>query len=207
MSTILFRSVSDKELRNFRILKWNSSNNRADSATKTSWQVKTLYHKFNFIDFLKMKMFLFGLDEDLYRCLIDAPGVLTDELFVSAIIAKRIVMDEKRLLQRLNILQRLTNRREWNTNLYYSLNQRFGYEILEVRQATRKADKFSGYVKNSSAVGSKSSNRIFIPEPELVEWSETVKIDFLNFLTVGDLSSGTPGGNLFTLTRAKSSKR
>lgn len=207
MLTILSESTLGRKIKNFRIHRWNSSNSLPDSATKTFWQVRTLTRKHTFIEFLKMKMFFSSLSLLEYRCLLDAPGVLTDDLFVEAIIAREQIQDQKLLLQRLNMLQALEGRQEWNLNLYYTLSGVNGYQIQECRQAIRKATKFSGYVRNSSSVGSKSSSKIFRQEPETVEWIDTVKIDYLQFLTVGEFSSGMPGGHFFTLMRAKSPKR
>lgn len=202
MLTILSESVQGKPLRSFRVLRWSSSNNLADSATKTFWQVRTKQKKFNFIEFLKMKMFFEGLPKiNEYACLMDAPGVLNDRLFVDAIIASTLVSDKQLLLQRLNILQRSLGRRPWNTNLYYQLRGVVDYQMQECRQAIRQATKFSGYVRNASAVGTKSSKRSYIPEPGTFEWTEHERIDYLQFLTVGELTLGTPGEIFFTLTK------
>lgn len=199
MLTILAESVQGKKLRNFRFHRWNSSNNSPDTATKTFWQVRTLQKKFSFIEFLKMKLFFDDLPLVEYACLIDAPGVLADELFVATIVAKRIVQDQEILLQRLNIIQKIEGRRPWNKNLYFTLSGVVSFEMQECRQAIRKANKYSGYVRNSSAVGSKSSKSIHIPEPETPEWNQTKRIDYLQFLTVGELTQGTPGEIFFTL--------
>jgi len=202
MLTILSESVQGKPLRNFRVLRWSSSNNLADSATKTFWQVQTLQKKFNFIEFLKMKLFFEGLPEiSEYACLMDAPGVLSDRLFIDAIIASGIIDDKELLMNRLNILQRSLGRRPWSKNLYYQLRGVVNYNLKEIRQAIRPATKFSGYVRNASSVGTKSSKRSYIPEPGTFEWTEHERIDYLQFLTVGELTLGTPGEIFFTLTK------
>jgi len=206
MLTILAESTQGKKLRNFRSLRWNSSNNSPDTATKTFWQVRTLQKKFNFIEFMKMKMFFGVLNPVEYACLIDAPGVLSDDLFVATLVAKNIVEDKKILVQRLNFIQRLENRRPWNTNLYFTLSGVVAFEMQECRQAIRPANKYSGYVRNSSAVGSKSSKSIHTPEPETFEWNQTKRIDYLQFLTVGELTQGTPGEIFFTLTKDQKSE-
>lgn len=146
-------------------------------------------------------MFFESLSLVEYRCLMDAPGVLTDDLFIETIIASRIVTDKNLLVNRLNMLQTMMNRRPWNTNLYYTLSGVVSFQMQECRQAIRKANKYSGYVRNSSAVGSKNSKEIFRPEPETFEWNDTKRIDFLQFLTVGELTQGTPGEIFFTLTK------
>lgn len=201
MLTILEESVQGKRLRSFRTLRWNSSNNLPDTATKTFWQVRTMQRKFNFIEYMKMKMFFEELSGIEYRCAIDAPGFLGDELFISAIIAKRIVQDQELLLRRLNIVQRFLGRKLWNTNLYFTWKGVVSFEMQECRQAIRQADKYSGYVRNSSAVGSKSSKTKISLEPETFEWNNTEKIDYLQFLTVGEFPLGTPGEIFFTLTK------
>jgi len=207
MLTILEESEFGGTLRKFRTIRWNSSNILPNTATKTFWQVDTLQRKFNFIEYMKMKMLLSNLSLLEYRCFVDAPGVLTDNLFMDAVLAFRMDLDKDLLMQRLNILQNLMGRREWNTNLFYTLSGVIKYRIQECRKAIRPADKYSGYVRNSSSVGSKHFSNITIPIPETFEWNQYEQIDFLRFLTVGELTSGSPGGNLFTLTRTKSPKR
>jgi len=206
MLTILVKSVHGKNLRNFRTFKWNSSNQLPDTATKTFWQVRTLMHQFKFIEVMKMKQYFGELPLTEMKCLYDAPGYLTDQLFVELLLAKQKNIPEDILLQRLNFLQKLTGRRIWSKNLYFSQLGNLNYELHEFRQAIRKANKYSGYVRNSSAVGSKRSNRISIPEPEIVEWSLTEELDFFHFLTVGEFSSGTSGKYLFTLTKDQKSE-
>lgn len=153
-----------------------------------------------------MKMFFGNLDSVQYACLIDAPGVLSDDLWVATIVAKTLIEDREILMQRLNFIQKLESRRLWNTNLYHTLTGVVNFDMQECRQAIRKANKYSGYVRNSSAVGSKSSKSIHIPEPETFEWNQTKRIDYLQFLTVGELTQGTPGEIFFTLTKDQKSE-
>lgn len=202
MLTILSESVQGKPLRNFRVLRWSSSNNLADSATKTFWQVRTMQKKFNFIEFLKMKLFFEGhLSMTEYACLMDAPGVLNDRLFVDTIIASRMTENREQLINRLAMLQKSLGRRPWSENLYYQIRGVVSFQMQECRQAIRQATKFSGYVRNASSVGTKSSKRSYIPEPGTFEWTEHERIDYLQFLTVGELTQGTPGEIFFTLTK------
>lgn len=207
MITILFESEQGKKLKSFRTLTWNSSNNLPETATKTFWRIDTNVRKFNFIEYLKMEHFFFGLNLELQRSLFDAPGVLSDDLFVELLIAKQQVENQELLLQRLNILRKLQGKKEWNLNLLFTLRGNLSFRMWEVRSAIRTATKFSGYVRNSSAVGSKSPKSLIIPEPETLEWNNVVKIDFLSFLTVGEFTSGPSGDIFLTLTRTKSSKR
>jgi len=206
MVTILSRSVRGKELRGFRTFQWNSSNNLPETATKTFWQVRSNIHKFNFIEVMKMDFFFRGMSLEETRCLFDAPGVLSDDLFVELLIAKQSEIPMEILVQRLTILQSLQNTTPWSKNLLFTLLGNLRCEIEERRQAIRPATKFSGYVRNSSSVGTKNSKSPNIV-PEIVEWTKPVKIDYLRFLTVGEFTSGSPGDNFFILTRTKSPKR
>lgn len=207
MLTILSESTQGGILKNFREHRWMSSNNLPDTATKTFWIIRTPQRKFTFIEYMKLKFFFDFPSEVEWRCMVDAPGFLSDNLFISAIIAKRQVEDKELLLHRLNILQKLIGRKIWNENQFFTLNGVMKFSIEEIRKSIRPADKYSGYVRNSSSVGSKSSNKIFVPEPETPEWIDTKEIDFLEFLTVGEFTSGiAPGSIFFTLMKDQKSE-
>lgn len=207
MLTILSESHQGKALKNFREHHWSSSNNLPDTATKTFWMIRTPQRKHTFIEYMKLKFFFDMASEIEWRCMIDAPGFLSDNLFISAIIAKRQVEDRKILLHRLNILQRILGKQIWDENQYFTLNGVMRFHIEEIRKSIRPADKYSGYVRNSSAVGSKSSNKVFVPEAETPEWIDTEEINFLEFLTVGEFTSGiAPGSIFFTLTKDQKSE-
>jgi hypothetical protein len=150
---------------------------------------------FKFIHFLKMKHFFHPLDVNLQRFLFDAPGVLQDSLFMSLLRAKCLGIEENVLLQRLNFVNRLTNRKEWSKNLMYQLEGVFSYEVEEVRTSIRKVKKYSGYVRNSSAVGSKRGFGTTKPEPGIFEWKPFIEeYDFFDFLSVGRFSTGLLSG-------------
>lgn len=199
MITILEKSVSAKPLRSFRTLTWNSTNNLSDTATKTFWQVRTPFRKFTFIEYMKMRMFFDGLPIFLQRCLFDAPGTLNDKLFVQLLIANNQVSDKEILVQRLNILQKLIGKLVWDTNTYFAISGNAQYRIEEIRQAIRQSNKYTGYVRNSSSVGSKRMTQRTNLTPETFEWTKSEEIDFLRFLTVGEFASGTPGSQYLIL--------
>lgn len=202
MLTILYHSVSDKKLKSFRTITWNSSNNLSDSLTKTYWKIDTNFGKFKFIEHLKMKSLIENLSIGERRCLYDAPGVLTDNLYCDAFRAWQTDVPKKVLWQRLNILQSLLDKQQWSPNLYYAQKGLLRYKLEEIRSSIRKVNKFSGYVRNSSQVGSKRTSNKFIPEPESFEWTTNVEIDFYLFLSVGEFDSGIPGSTI-TLMRTK----
>lgn len=199
MKTILGQSISELKLKSFRTLTWKSSNNLSDSPTKTFWEVKTNFRKFNFIQYLKLKLLVEGLSEFELRCLLDAPGVLQDNLYCDALRAWQTDVPKKILWRRISWIQNLLDLEPYSPNLYYTLNGTITYRILELRSPIRKADKYSGYVKNSSQVGSKKASAIHVPEPERFEWAPSVEIDFYLFLTVGEFDTGVPGSTIILM--------
>lgn len=118
--------------------------------------------------------------------MLDAPGVLRDDLFIDALRAWKTDVPKKILWQRLATLQRLLLRPQWEPNLYYTYNGSIAYEMVEARSPIRKSKKFSGYVRNSSSVGSKKRSASFDLEPENFEWTDIVVYDFYSYLTVGE---------------------
>jgi len=196
MLTILGHSVSDKKLKNFRTFTWKSSNNLSDSKTETFWEIKSNFHKFKFIEYLKLKALSKELSLLEMRLLFDAPGVLTDNLYFDALRAWKTDVPKKVLWQRLAFIQRMLDLKEYSPNLYYTYEGTLRYEISELRSSIRKVVKYSGYVRNSSQVGSKRSSNIFKPEPERFEWNTNVEIDYFLFLTVGEFDSGVPGSTI-----------
>lgn len=193
MLTELVKSVSEVKLKAFRTLTWGSANNLPNTLTKTFWEVKTNFRKHTYIEYLQLKALMNEISYTEYRCLLDAPGVLKDDLFIDALRAWKTDVPKKILWQRLAALQRLLLRAQWSSNLYYTYNGCVSYELVELRTSIRKVKKYSGYVRNSSAVGSKRRATSSAQEPEMFEWTDIVEIDYYQFLTVGEFDTGLPG--------------
>lgn len=196
MLTELCKSVHGKGLGSFRSFTWNSSNNLPDSRTKTFWEIRSNVSKSVFIRYLQMKHLVEGLNLVELRCLFDAPGILGDNLYLDALRAWRTEIPRKTLWLRLTWLQNLVEVTPFSENLFYTHKGNIRYQLSELRTPIRKVDKYSGYVRNSSQVGSKRSSKIFIPEPEIFEWTQAVEIDYYLFLTVGEFDSGIPGSTV-----------
>lgn len=199
MLTILEQSHHGKRLKNFRTHQWKSSNNLPNDSSETFWSIKTMERKFTIIKYLQLKVLLGEADIVEMQCCYDAPGVLKDDLFIDALRAWKTDVPKKFLWQRLQSLQRLLQLPEWSENLYYTLDKSVNYELQLARRTIRKVKKYSGYVRNSSAVGSKRFSKAFIPDVESFEWITNVNIDFYSFLTVGEFNSGLSGVVDFTL--------
>jgi len=207
MLTILEQSGSERKVRNFRTLKWKSSNNIPNTLSETFWMVRTTQRKYTFIEYLKLKVLTGRASLIETRLCYDAPGVLGDDLFIEALRAWKTDVPKSILWQRLQALQRLLQRPVWSENLYYTYGNCFSYEIEEVRTSIRKVKKYSGYVRNASSIGSKRQSNPYRPEPESFEWNTNAEVDYYQFLTVGEFDSGAPGDVIFTLMRTESPKR
>lgn len=199
MLTILEQSVSDNRLRSFRTHKWKSSNNLMNTSTETFWSVRTQFRKHRFIQYVKLKVLMGRASLFEQRLCYDAPGVLKDNLFIEALRAWRTDVPRSILWQRLQWLQELEARPIWSENLYHTYDNCVCYEIEEIRISIRKVKKYSGYVRNSSSVGSKRFSVTTRPEPESFEWNTNEELDYYQFLTVGEFSSGQPGTVIVTL--------
>jgi tRNA U34 5-carboxymethylaminomethyl modifying enzyme MnmG/GidA len=114
-----------------------------------------------------------------------------DNLYLSLIRAKMTDVPGNILLRRLAKLQELLRQQPWSLNLYYTYKNCVTYELKEVRRSIRKGEKYSGYVRNSSSVGSKKNSRTQSPIPETFEWDSYEELDYFEFLSVGSFSSGT----------------
>lgn len=195
-STILEQIGSTRKLDNFRNLSWRSSNNPSDSRSETFWTIKTNFRKHKFIQYLEMKYLMMEMSLPELRCLFDAPGVLNDDLYFGALRAWKTEIPKEILWKRLAQLQRITSRPEWSPQIFGSYDGSVKYEISEMRNPVRKFIKYSGYVRNSSQVGSKRKSSFSIVDPESFEWTPSVEIDFFLFLTVGEFDTGIPGSTI-----------
>lgn len=197
--TILAQSAKGNGKRFKKKFRLGSSNNRADHLSKTFWSLQTNVKRFTLLRYLKMKALL-GLCTDIeYRVLLDWPRVLEDVLFIDALRARNEGIPLETLFQRIAWVQKLDDMTCWSINLYYTLDKVVSYSIEEVRMTIRPVKKFSGYVRNSSSVGTKSRKSIYVPEPESFEWKEDVKRDYYAFFSVGEWNSGASGSFDLTL--------
>jgi hypothetical protein len=186
---LLFKSRFGKEIKFLKHThKWGSSSNPLTNPGKTFWIVNSNFRKHHFLQYLKMK-YLFGSLNDIeMRCLFDAPGVLKDDLFVSARRAQLSGTDNKTLGNRLCSISLMLNKPRIDLYLY----KQWGfceYQLLEFSKPIRKPKKYSGYVRSPSSVGSKRRINSDL-DPGIFEWSPVVQIDYYHALTVGDLILG-----------------
>jgi hypothetical protein len=168
---------------------WLSSSNSQQTNGKTFWNVDSRMKKFRFIQFLKMKAIFEGLNLVEQRCLYDGPGVLNDELFISALKAKISGTSLNTLDIRLYLISQKLEKPRYDNQLFLTWKGISAYCIKEFDKAIRPPKKFSGYIKSPSAAGSKRMS-LSHPDPEILDWSSIEEIDYYTALTVGDLYLG-----------------
>lgn len=197
-----------KSLRSFRIRRWESSDQLPNNLTKTFWQLQTNVSYQKFLECKKLELFLKGLPLEELQCLFDAPGVLDDELFTSLLRAKNdlrlnLMKEEHEiqllLLRRLRVLQLILGLPLWSQNLLYTYKGNLKYELQLVRVAIRKVKKFSGWVRNSSAVGSKRKSRDLGYNPEIFGVILDEEFDYYSILMTPELDYLIPGTPEFTI--------
>jgi len=171
-----------------RTLRWGSSTLPLNEIGKTFWSIETPLRKEKFLLLMKMKFLENDLCPILTQCLLDEPSSLRDELFVSSAIAARknnVPLDK--LWPRIEFIADLLNKPQFKKIILKQWENRFPYRVREYDVPTRKPKKFSGYVRNSSSVGSKRRLPRMEPDPETLQWDSGEKLDVLTFLTVGEL--------------------
>lgn len=183
----------------FRTRRFGSSNQLASSQTLTFWEIRTNFSYEKLLRCLQMELFLEGkLETVVFRMLLDAPGVLEDDLFMTLLRVKNEGVDQNVLLQRLQFLQQLIGKPKWTKNLMYTYRGALKYELLEIRTPIRKVKKFSGWVRNSSAVGSKrpSAKPLILNVETSQDLISEDQFDFYEFLSVGRLPGILAGAKL-----------
>lgn len=108
-------------------------------------------------------------------------------------------------LAKLNILQRLLGLSIWNWNYANSLKSTVSCTIVSKQISARKVPKYSGYVRNPSAVGSKHFSGT-IPLVELQQEAGPVILrrrSFVDFLCAPEIAPSllgiSPGSSLYFL--------
>jgi hypothetical protein len=138
--------------------------------------------------------------------LFDSPSAMQDELFIDALRAKISVGLTPEVKERLEICSFIYGKSSiWTENLLKTWKGTTIYRICLFEKPIRKAKKFSGWVRNSSSVGSKRFGKTK-PEPETFEWDNFSEINYFQALTVGEFP-GTMGIKLLSLTRPWRSKQ
>lgn len=207
MQTTTKISESKKKLTNFHTFGWRASSPTQKNENESFWQVRTNFRKEKFIRYMKLKHLYVGLSTDELQFLVDSPGVLGDNIFISALRAKRegvpldILGERYRFLYSLGIIST-----ENTQNLLYTYDGSIKFQIFRTERAIAKFKKFSGYVRNSSAVGSKRKTTNSY-EPEHFEWDNALEYDYYLFFSVGELNTGKPGSSSLILKSPNRTKR
>ena len=206
MSSILWESSFGKTSKIFRTRKWRASIPSQNNSAEAFWIVQTNRKLMSFLDFLKLKNLFGSLSAMEKQFLYDSPGVLNDRLFIDALRAKMTDVESKTFRERLEICSFIAGKSSiWNPQLLKTWEGTTIYRIQLCEKPISKAKKFSGWIRSSSAVGSKRAGKAK-PEPETFEWKIDDEIDYYNILTVGEFP-GTVGIQILSLTSPSRTKQ
>lgn len=206
MKPIFWESSFGRSSKTFKINKWRSSVPPSNNSAETFWTLQTNRRLQSFLEFQKLRFIFEHLPVMEQQNLLDAPGVFADRLFIDALRAKIDNVSTKTFEERLEICSFIAGKSSiWNRNLLKTWKGTTVYRICLHEKPIRKAKKFSGWVRNSSSVGSKRFGATR-PEPETFEWDNFSEIDYYKALTVGEFP-GTMGIQILSLTRSIRSKQ
>jgi hypothetical protein len=119
---------------------------------------------------------------------MDNFSVLRDQVFIDSLLANKInKVPLDTLIIRLDYLVQKFGIPFLEFKTYREYSKRFEYKIREIDSPLRKPKKYSGWVKNSSSVGSKRFGPRREPIPSFNVKEIVHDLSFLEFLTVGEL--------------------
>lgn len=133
---------------------------------------------------------------------------LNSEIKVAALRAV-LILGRKVVRERLNTMLTFLGEKTYTRERYQGY-KRLNVEIQEISRSLPKVAKFSGWVRSSSSVGSKSSSRgpSYLEPLAIIGYDYNNEIfDWYTFLTVGDPSLLSQWNKKITLTRPEGSKR
>lgn len=186
-----------------------SSTSPSNELSRSFWRIESNVKVSTFLLYKKLE-WVFGVLSDADKqMLIDSPGFFKDDMFLDALRAlSNNVTDLERLEDDFALLNLLGyNDTNFSPNLLYTLRGVVQYRTVLDTVSVRQAKKFSGYVRNSSSVGSKRMNKGSKPEPERSEWTIPSVFNFYHFFSVGEFSTGQPGADKLILKRSRRPKR
>jgi len=181
--------------RGFHSFAWRSSRSSTElTRSETFWKVRSTFGKVKTVQYLRLKFFWGELSFDEEQLAFDAPGFLNDVEFnvMLTMLAEQQMTKEritKRVEKALTFLKKKSHFRkelinQWEHNILITATS-------SVRPI-RKHKAFSGWVRNSSAVGSKRKSKVFTPDP-ISEDFDNATFDEYEFLyklaSVGKLDS------------------
>lgn len=206
MSSILWESSFGKSSKIFKSRRWKASIPPSNNSAETFWIVQTNRKLMSFLDFLKLENLFGNLTTMEKQFLYDSPGVLRDRLFIDALRAIMSNVPRKTFEERLEICSFIAGKNsKWNSSLLKTWRGTTTYRICLCEKPIRKAKKFSGWIRNPSAAGSKRFGKTK-PEPETFEWNFDEEIDYYNILTVGEFP-GTVGIQILSLMSPSRTKQ
>lgn len=188
-----------------RTFRWKSNSSFSEvTRRETFWIIKSNVRLQTSLDFMKL-LYIWGLlTPKEQQIILDHPGTLADPIFRALAVAKvqtKIPLED--LVDNLEKFCSLLGRKNnFRKSLVSQWSGNIAIEIKEKDFPIRSAKKFSGYVRNSSSVGSKRMSKFtFEPIPEKFSPERFEEYEFIyEAITVGEVVSRS-GALTVTLKR------
>lgn len=187
--------MGELRLRSFKVLTWKAFSPSSELIRSESfWHVKSSVTLDVLLKFLRLKYFWGELNSREIELLFSHPKVLDDVQFnVLLAVQATTELDKSTIIRRLDIA---LNFLSLKSSFRKELVQQWAGVVtfvadLETR-SIRPHKRYSGWVRNSSSVGSKRLSNISIPEPLSEEFTDQMfdEYEFLyEFITVGSIET------------------
>jgi len=175
------------------------------------WFVSSNVKETSLLKFLKLKLFLSTETHiQVLRLLSDHPKVLNDQVFVTLFKHKmQNNLDILTILERYEgFCQVFGKANFYKKELLKQWENNIGILAQEAFIPIRPFKPYSGYVRNSSSVGSKRKSNFLFLESEVEEMEISNENDFLDeAITVGEVSSCWNSISISLMKNLKGSKR
>jgi hypothetical protein len=159
------------------------------------------------VKYLWLKYLWDELSKEEMRLFLTLPETLNSEIKVNALRAV-LILGKKRTRNRLNEILTFLQRETYTRESYQGIKN-LSVEIYEEQRSLARVPKFSGWIKSSSAKGSKRSSGPSYLEPLAINENDfkEIEIDWYQLITVGDSILLSQWNKKIILKRPDRSKR
>jgi len=159
------------------------------------------------VQYLWLKFLWDELSKEEMKLFLMLPEILNSEIRISTIRAI-LILGKRKVRNRLNRYLSFLGKETFTREQYHGF-KRLDVEIHEYQRSLPKVPKFSGWIRSSSAVGSKRSGGPSFLEPLAINDNdyEDFELDWYSILTVGDQELFSQWNMSITLKRPEGSKR
>jgi len=183
--------------RSFMTFKWRANCLPSEiTRSEAFWHVRSTFNEDAMIRYLRLKYFWNELQGEQIELAFDHPRFLRSVEFnvLLALLANTELTRLEISIRAERALSVLNRKSEFRFNLLSTWDQNIRLVAERETRTIRPHKRFSGWVRNASALGSKHKTKVFIPDPLFEEYPEESfdEFEFLyGLISVGNLESNT----------------